>query len=261
MTSRTWMILGATSIIAEQFAHIVAQAGHHLLLVGRQEDQLHLVARDIQLRYKISCETLVVDLIEQVGELLTVLKKDTRELDVFIAHSDFTDNEHLNRETITRLIQLNILTTTLIIHTYLNRLQNEYHLLFLSSVAGCRGRAKNSLYGASKASIEIYLQGIQQTAQANQHITIARLGFIDTKQTYGQPGIFYAAPPDLCAKACWRALMQRKRVFYYPYFWRFIMAIITRLPFFLFKKWVRFKMDYSNLLHFSASRLIDPFKR
>lgn len=236
MTQRTWVIIGATSIIAEKFAHIVAQLGHQLLLVGRQETQLNLIANDVKFRYKISCDVLVLDLIEQIDALVSMLKTKDGELDLFIAHSDFTDNDHLNDETIAHLIKLNILTTTLLIHAYLNRQQKEYNLLFLSSVAACRGRSKNSLYGASKASIEIYLHGLQQGASPNQHITIARLGFIDTKQTYGLPGIFYAAPPDACAKACWNALIHRKRVFYYPYFWKIIMAIITRLPFFLYKK-------------------------
>ncbi|MCW8469190.1 SDR family NAD(P)-dependent oxidoreductase [Fluoribacter gormanii] len=236
MTQRTWVILGATSIIAEKFAHIAAQSGHQLLLVGRQQKQLDLIANDIKLRYQVSCDVLVLDLIEQVNDLLAVFKKENRELDLLIAHSDFTDNDHLNIETISQLIKVNILTTTLLIHTYLSRQQKEYNLLFLSSVAACRGRAKNSLYGASKANIEIYLQGLQQAASSNQHITIARLGFIDTKQTYGIPGIFYAAPPDGCAQACWNALIHKKRMFYYPYFWKIIMGIITRLPFFVYKK-------------------------
>ncbi|WP_454783138.1 SDR family NAD(P)-dependent oxidoreductase [Legionella sp. WA2022007384] len=236
MIQRTWVILGATSIIAEKFAHIVAQSGHQLILVGRQQNQLQLIANDIKLRYQVSCDVLVLDLIEQVNDLLSVFKTENRELDLLIAHSDFTDNDHLNIDTISHLIKVNILTTTLLIHTYLNRQQKEYNLLYLSSVAACRGRAKNSLYGASKASIEIYLQGLQQAAHNNLHITIARLGFIDTKQTYGMPGIFYAAPAGSCAKACWKALRKKKRLFYYPFFWRIIMAIITRLPFVLYKK-------------------------
>ncbi|KTC83026.1 SDR family NAD(P)-dependent oxidoreductase [Legionella cincinnatiensis] len=236
MRQRTWLILGASSIIAEKFAHIVAQSGHQLLLVGRQANQLDIIAKDISLRYQVNCEVILVDLANQTDKLLTILQHDTRELNVFIAHSDFTDNLHLNAETITQLIKINILTTTLLIHSYFNRPQKEYHLLFLSSVAACRGRAKNSLYGASKANIEIYLQGLQQAAPKNQHITIVRLGFIDTKQTYGVPGVFYAAPPYSCAKACLKALNHQKRMIYYPFFWQAIMAIITRLPFFLYKK-------------------------
>ena len=236
MTQRMWVILGATSIIAEKFAHIAAQSGYSLRLVGRQEAQLNLIANDIKLRYRVACEVIVVDMFEETNKVLAILHEDDYELDLLIAHSDFTDNEHLNTGTITHLIHVNILATTLLIHTYLKRQQSEYNLLYLSSVAACRGRAKNSLYGASKKSIEIYLQGLQQAAKENQHITIARLGFIDTKQTYGFPGIFYAASPTDCAKACWNALQHKKRMFYYPYFWRAIMAIITRLPFSLYKR-------------------------
>jgi short-subunit dehydrogenase len=236
MTQRLWVIVGATSIIAEKFAHVAAQEGHHIRLVGRQKEQLDIIANDIRLRYQVVCDVMLIDLANDPDQLLAVFKTEEYELDLLIAHSDFTDNAHLNAETISHLIKVNILASTLLIHTYLNRQQSSYNLLYLSSVAACRGRAKNSLYGASKASIEVYLQGLQQTATTNQHITIARLGFIDTKQTYGLPGIFYAAPASTCAKACWNAINHKKRLFYYPFFWRMIMAIISTLPFFLYRK-------------------------
>lgn len=236
MTQRTWVILGATSIIAEKFAHIAAATGHHLYLTGRNQKQLEVIAKDIQLRYQISCDILVIDIENESETLLTILNTDTRELDLFIAYSDFTLNEQLNPQTINRLIKINILTTALFINAYLNRTQVQHNLLYLSSVAACRGRANNSLYGASKACIEVYLQGLQQAARNDQQITIVRLGFIDTKQTYGLPKIFYAATPNNCAKACWRAVHKKKRLLYYPMFWRGIMAIIKNIPFFLYRK-------------------------
>jgi short-subunit dehydrogenase len=236
MTQRTWVILGATSIIAEEFAHCVATSGHHLRLVGREQEQLEVIAKDIHLRYKVPCNSVTMDMTEPADKLLTVLKQDDNELDLFIAHSDFTENRNLNPFSITQLIEVNILATALLIHSYLNSNQKHHNLLYLSSVAACRGRSKNSLYGASKAAIEIYLEGLQQTCSKEQNILIARLGFIDTKQTYGLPGIFYAAQPRDCAKACLKAIKRKKRKFYYPAFWRVIMAIITRLPFFIYKK-------------------------
>lgn len=236
MTPRTWIILGATSIIAKEFAHLVAAEGHHLRLVGRDQEQLALISQDLKLRYQISCDAIVMDLKEDPEKLLSILTRMDYELDLFLAHSDFTNNDQLNSQSITQLIQINTLTSTLLIHHYLNSKQSQHNLIYLSSVAACRGRAKNSLYGASKAAIECYLEGLQQAATANQQITIARLGFIDTKQTYGLPGIFYAAPPKDCAKACMKAHRKNKRVFFYPGFWRIIMSIINRLPFFLYKK-------------------------
>lgn len=235
MTSRIWVILGATSIIAEEFAHLAAKAGHHLRLVGRDKEQLTLIAQDLKLRYHVLCDVIIMDMMEQPDKLLTVLAAGEHELDLFVAHSDFTGNDHLTSETIHQLIQINVTAAIQLIHTYLHSGQNKHQLLYLSSVAACRGRAKNSLYGASKAAVEVYLQGLQQAASKNQTITIARLGFIDTKQTYGLPGIFHAAQPIDCAKACWHAINRKKRMFYYPRFWQTIMGIITRLPFFLFK--------------------------
>lgn len=236
MTPRTWVILGATSIIAEKFAHCVAGEGHHLRLVGRDAEQLEIIAQDIRLRYEVPCDIVLMDMTEHADKLLTILKPCTNELNLFIAHSDFSGNNELNPLTITKLIEVNVLATTLLIHSYLNLNQTQHHLFYLSSVAACRGRSKNSLYGGSKAVIEVYLEGLQQTASETQHITVARLGFIDTKQTYGLPGIFHAADPQDCAKACWKAIKRKKRILYYPAYWRAIMAIITRLPFFIYKK-------------------------
>jgi short-subunit dehydrogenase len=236
MTPRTWVILGATSIIAEKFAHRVAADGHHLRLVGRDLEQLETIAQDIRLRYGVPCDIVLMEMTTHTDKLLTVLKPCANELDLFIAHSDFTGNNELNQLSITELIEVNVLATTLLIHTYLNLNQGQHHLFYLSSVAACRGRSKNSLYGGSKAVIEVYLEGLQQTALTTQHITVVRLGFIDTKQTYGLPGVFHAADPQECAKACWKAIKRKKRMFYYPAYWRAIMAIITRLPFFIYKK-------------------------
>ncbi|MFA6302605.1 MAG: SDR family NAD(P)-dependent oxidoreductase [Legionella sp.] len=235
MNQRTWVVLGATSIIAEHFAHLVAAEGSALRLIARNKEHLELIAADIRLRYKVPCETIILDMNDNTAHLVSILESD-QELDLFIAHSDFTTNEHLTNETISRLININILATSLYIHNYLNKQQKEHNLIFLSSVAACRGRAKNSLYGASKAAIEVYLQGLQQKAAKSQRLCVARLGFIDTRQTYGQPGIFYAAPPVDCAKACLTALRKNKRQFYYPGFWGLIMGIIIRLPFFAYKK-------------------------
>ena len=235
MKRRTWVILGATSIIAEEFARIAAQAGHPLLLIGRDQPQLAIIAADIKLRYQVHCDVITADLAADINQLIKILEHH-KNIDLFIAHGFMVNNNHLTHDTILDLLNINITNTTLLIHAYWHKKQSEHRLLFLSSVAACRGRAKNSLYGASKAAIEVYLQGLQQGASHRQHITIAKLGYIDTHLTYGEPGIFYASPPKRCATACWRALHAKKRTIYHPTFWRLIMGILTHIPFFIYKK-------------------------
>ena len=237
MKTITWVILGASSVIAEEFAHLAAQRGHALLLVGRNASQLEIIAADMRLRYRIECSVVFCDFSQDISEFINTLQKNKEELALFIATSYIVENNQLaTPHAIETLITVNILSITELISAFMKREQPSHRLIFLSSVAACRGRSKNSLYGASKAAIEVYLQGLQQSATPSQHITIARLGFIDTVQTFGLPGIFYASPPKACAKACWKAVYGNKRLIYHPFFWRYIMAIITRLPFFLYKR-------------------------
>lgn len=237
--SRTWLILGATSIIAEKYAHEVAKNGHNLILAGRNLAQLEIIAADLSLRYHVNCQIIGVDFSHEINNLIKFLQASTMEIDLFIAHAQTTVNNELNYAKINDLILVNILSTVQIINAYLQKSQTKYHLFFLSSVAACRGRAKNSLYGASKKAIETYLAGLQQQAAANHAnllITIARLGFIDTKQTYGLSGIFYVATPTKCAAKCWQAMSANKRLLYYPAFWYLLCNIINVLPFFLYKR-------------------------
>lgn len=236
MSGRTWVILGATSVIAEEFARIAAKAGNALLLVARDKQQLNIIAADIHLRFHVPCETMIVDFSKDIQLFIQALQSQPIEMDLFIAYSAQTNNAQLTQQALADVVTTNITSTVQLIHAYWHKKQNSHRILFLSSVAATRGRAKNSLYGASKAAIEIYLQGLQQGSSKTQHITIAKLGYIDTHATYSEPGIFYASPPRNCAKACWDALKVKKRCFYHPFFWRYIMNIMNRLPNFIYER-------------------------
>ncbi|WP_419418993.1 SDR family NAD(P)-dependent oxidoreductase [Legionella sp. D16C41] len=231
----TWVILGATSIIAEEFARIAAQHNHALWLVGRNKAQLEIISADLTLRYHIECTCTIFDFSQDIEALIQLLQKK-EDLALFIAYSDMTDNQSLTFPAIKKVVSINIISMMQLIYSYLQKEQSEHRIVFLSSVAACRGRAKNSFYGATKAAIEVYLQGLQQTTDNNRHITIARLGFIDTAQTFGKPGIFYASSPKKCAKACWQATYTDKSLIYHPSFWRYIMFVIMRLPFFIYRR-------------------------
>lgn len=236
MSTKTWLITGATSIIAQEFAHLAAKSGCNLLLLARNSEELKILASDFRLRYQIECTVVVIDFSQDISTTLAELITKNDDLSLFIAHSLTLNNEDLTPDKINALIQTNIVSVVQLIQGYFAKKQASHELIFLSSVAGSRGRAKNSLYGASKKAIEVYLEGLQQQAKPNEYITIARLGFIDTVQTYGLPGVFYASPPKSCAKACWQACAQRKRVIYHPFFWQYIMGIIKRLPFVIYKR-------------------------
>ncbi|KTC68017.1 oxidoreductase [Legionella birminghamensis] len=236
MNKTTWVISGASSAIAREFGHLMASKGHPLILIARDAAELKIMAADYTLRYKIPCQTIVFDFSNDSRELCLQLFARQENLGLFLAHSLILENQELAYSDINLLTKVNITSTFEIIYGYLNKEQATHELIFLSSVAACRGRSKNSLYGASKAAVEVYLQGLQQSARPSQTLTIMRLGFIDTTQTFGKPGIFYASAPKDCARACYKAFSRKKRMSYHPFFWRYIMGVISNLPFIIYRR-------------------------
>jgi len=236
----SWIITGSTSIVAQEFAHLAAKSAKKLILVGRNSQQLALICSDIHCRYQIQCEYFVQDFNEDISPLLTKLAQIEQTNALFLAHADTSNNSDLNKETINRLITVNIQNTVQLIHQYWQQPQSHKNIIYISSVAANTGRSKNSLYGATKAAVEIYLQGLQQECSKHQHILIARAGFIDTRQTFGMPGIFHAAKPSAFAKRLWRSNQRQRHHIYFPRFWRFIMLIFSLIPWPIYKKMNKF---------------------
>jgi short-subunit dehydrogenase len=119
----------------------------------------------------------------------------------------------------------------------LNILANHFELrqagfiCALSSVAGDRGRQSNYLYGAAKAGLSVYLQGLRNRLfPARVKVITVKPGFVDTRMTYGRPGLFLVASPESVAKGIFRAIAKGKDVVYLPWFWRLIMLIVQSIP-------------------------------
>ena len=235
-SAHTWIITGGTSVVAEAFAHLAAKSAKRVILVGRNAQQLTLICADIQCRYQINCEYLIQDFNDDITPLLEKLAEIKQSCSLFLAHADTSNNSELNRETISRLIRVNIENTILLAHQYWQHSQKHKNIIYISSVAANNGRSKNSLYGATKSAVEIYLQGLQQESKQEQHILIARAGFLDTHQTFGMPGIFHAAKPLAFAKRLWQSNQRQRHRIYFPRFWRFIMLIFSMMPWPLYKK-------------------------
>ncbi|QDQ39321.1 SDR family NAD(P)-dependent oxidoreductase [Legionella geestiana] len=236
MKENLWIVVGATSAIAEAFARMTAAEGAPLLLVARNIERLKVLQADIRLRYKTPCDILACDLAKDSTPLLHAIENLPGEVFLFLAQGLVLDNNVLDKHTIDNMLAVNSASVIHSVHTCLQRAQNTQQIVFLSSVAGMRGRARNSLYGGTKSAVEVYLQGLQQESVKNRHITIARLGFIDTQNTFGLKGAALAISPERAARACLHAIRHKKRMVYIPFFWRIIMGVIVWLPFWMFKR-------------------------
>jgi short-subunit dehydrogenase len=107
----------------------------------------------------------------------------------------------------------------------------------VGSVAGDRGRIGNYVYGAAKAGFHTYLSGLRnRLTRAGGHVVTVKPGFVDTAMTWGLPGMFLVATPDMVARDILTAVEKKRNVIYTPFFWRYIMLIIRSIPEPIFKK-------------------------
>ena len=104
-------------------------------------------------------------------------------------------------------------------------------LCVFSSVAGERGRKPVILYGASKAGLSYYLEGIDHKFHGDGLIvTTVKPGFVKTGMTAGLEPPPFAGEPDGVARDVLAAIDRGQAVVYTPGMWRWVMLVIRYLP-------------------------------
>ncbi|MEQ9004145.1 MAG: SDR family oxidoreductase [Pseudomonadales bacterium] len=238
------LIFGATSAIAEACARRWANRGASLMLVSRSPERLEIMARDLLIRGASAVGTCAADLsiADEHDDLLQRCIGQAGEPDIaLMAHGVLGNQGDAQRDfAIARSeIEINALSVMSLVSLLANQMEPRGHgtIVVLSSVAGDRGRASNYVYGASKAAISSFLQGVRQRLWiSGVNVLTVKPGFVDTPMTRDfRKGLLWVSP-DLVARDILRAVEGRRDVLYTPWFWRPIMWIIRSVPEPIFKR-------------------------
>jgi len=237
------LIIGATSSIARAIAMEFAQQGNNLYLASRDAEELARLTADLTIRYpiKISYQLLDVAAINSHPAFWQNLLTELPQLDGVIFATGYL-GDPLQKTSLAeqqKIIATNFTGAISLLTPCANYFaqQRSGFIVALSSVAGDRGRQSNYTYGAAKGALNLYLQGLRnQFFNSNVHVLTVKLGFVDTAMTFGLPGLFFMATPQVIAKKIMLALAKKHHVVYLPKFWRYIMLIIKSIPEFIFKR-------------------------
>lgn len=236
------LIVGATSAIAEATARRYAARGAALFLVARDAGRLEAIAADLRVRGARSVEGFVLDVtaLERHGAMLDAAQAALGGIDVaLLAHGTLPDQAACDAslELALREFATNGTATIALCHALAARLQAPATLAVISSVAGDRGRASNTLYGSAKAAVSAYASGLRQRLQASGvNVLTIKPGFVDTPMTAAfRKGLLWARP-DAVARGIVAAVDRRRGVAYLPWFWWGIMTIIKHIPEAVFRR-------------------------
>lgn len=113
------------------------------------------------------------------------------------------------------------------------RMEHQQHgtLVLLSSVAGQRGRRDNYVYGASKAALDTFAEGLQQRfADSEVGVLVARPGYVHSKMSAGVKPAPFAVSVDESRDRILTALESGKSVVWIPSFLGVLFQIFRLLP-------------------------------
>jgi decaprenylphospho-beta-D-erythro-pentofuranosid-2-ulose 2-reductase len=241
----TVIVLGAASGIGRAVADELARRGYDLLLAGRDAEELAALADDLRLRHGVEtrCQAFDALALETHGAVVEACRLASRDsLAGAVACFGYLGDQSVAQQDpmeTKRILDTNLLGAASILGLLANHFEAKRRgfLCAISSVAGDRGRQSNYVYGAAKAGLTVFLQGLRNRLfRSGVRVITIKPGFVDTKMTYGRPGMFLVASPQRVARRIVTAILQGKDESYVPSFWRPLMFIVRSIPERIFKR-------------------------
>ena len=241
---RKVLIVGATSAIARATARHFAADGDLLFLVGRDASRLADVALDLDARGAGKAATYVMDAddLDAHAGMIEAADVELGGLDTaLIAYGTLPDQSTCTREVsaATGAWHTNAESPMALLTRLANLLESRGGgtLAVISSVAGDRGRKTNYVYGAAKAALSTFLEGLRHRLHGTGvHVLTIKPGLVDTPMTAAfEKGALWSTA-ERVGRDIYQAIQRRREVCYTPAYWRFVMLGIRAMPRSVFKR-------------------------
>jgi short-subunit dehydrogenase len=233
------VVIGASSGIGKELAIILSQNGFAVGLMARRIDLLEELrsslpnpafSRQADISDHAQAMAVMGDLVEEMGGVdLVVISSGTG----FI-------NPDLDWEKEKATIDVNVIGFAAMANVaFCHFLKTgRGHLVGISSIAAIRGSGGAPAYGASKAFMSNYLEGLRISARkAGLSIAVTDIqpGFVDTAMAKGQ-GLFWVASPQKAARQIYDAIRRKARHAYVTKRWSVIGWLLKVLPDFIYSR-------------------------
>ena len=153
------VVTGASRGLGKAFAEELAKEEHNLLLVSLPDENLSGLCEELNTRYEIECHYYEADLTRNEEILKTAQWiNENYKIEVLINNAGIGGSRYFGKvetEYLQKMIQLNVMATTLLIHELLPNLKmrKKAFILNVSSLAGLSPIPFKTVYPASKAFI------------------------------------------------------------------------------------------------------------
>ena len=237
------LILGATSAIAGATARLYAARGDQLHLVGRNPAKLEALRAELAAA-GATATAATADFV-QPGAAARAIAGAVAALGTIdvalIAHGDLGDqlrSEH-DPDEAAHILAANFTSVVALLIPLAGHLegQGSGRIGVITSVAAERGRPRNYTYGAAKAGLNVYLQGLRSRLYpAGVTVTTLKLGPVDSPMTVDHQKNLLFSRPEPVARTIVAAIDRGEAEAFVPRYWAPIMGVVRRTPELLFQR-------------------------
>jgi len=247
MKGKYAVITGSSQGLGKSFAYELAKNGWNLILISLPDENLQHMSKRLNSLFGIRAFYYETDLTIK-DNVMAVCNWINGNFDIqmLINNAGIGGTKRFDEVSsayIEKIIQLNVLATTLLTHQLLPNLkrQEKSYVLNVSSLAAFSPIAYKTVYPASKAFIHSFSRGLyQELKDTSVFVSVVNPGPMrtnpDTTKRINEQGIFAnltALDPDKLARYCIRQLMKRDTVIMVnPISWLLlkILPVWIRLP-------------------------------
>ncbi len=182
------LVTGASSGIGEHLARRLAERGHDLVLVARDQSRLEALAKELEGTFGAAAEVLPADLTDPDQLALIEDRCHDRRagIDVLVNNAgfgSFGSFHTLDLDTEVREIQLNVVALVRLTHVALGEMvpRAKGGILNVSSLAGFQPGPMNAVYGATKAFVTSFTEAVHEEVKGTGvAVTVLCPGFTRT---------------------------------------------------------------------------------
>ena len=224
-TNQVAIITGASSGLGWELAKTLAAQQCAVGVVARRKDRLDALVQEIQSAGgKAACAVADVSDRAQTITAIHALRDQLGPVDLLIANSGVgvpTMLEPINTDEVEWMFKVNTLGVVYSIEAVLPEMlqRGKGHLAAISSLAAYLGMPGESGYCASKAAVNLYMDGLRtQLRSRGIHVSTICPGFIETPMTaantFKMPWLLKA---DRAAQLIVKALARKKKIYNFPW--------------------------------------------
>ena len=233
------VVLGGTSDISRELvALLVADRGRSVVLAGRDRLALERAAQD--LRHRVARVRTVAfdagrldDIEKTVARCFEATAEAVDLVIVAVGELGSQTVDETDPDRVARMMSVNLVWPTAAMTEAAARLRQQGHgrIIVLSSVAGFRIRRSNFIYGAAKAGLDVFAQGLSEALRGTGvSVHIVRPGFVRTKMTAGRSAAPFAVSSSRVAADIQRGLARDQTVIWSPGLLRWLFSLFRLLP-------------------------------